>query len=98
MFSLGCFKLRDFLPRNSVMTRKAHVLRPRGKATEGFTDEERAAMRKHVQELKAPARCGWSAVKANGESDFCLYENLDPGTTTGCLTSAKKSEAKALPP
>ena len=38
-----------------------------GKA-EGFTDEERAAMRERVQELKAAARRGPSAGKADEES------------------------------
>ncbi len=35
-----------------------------GKKLEGFTDEERAAMRERVQELKAGPRAG----KADGES------------------------------
>jgi hypothetical protein len=38
-----------------------------GKASKGFTDEERAAMREHAQELKA-ARAGPGAVKAHDES------------------------------
>ena len=37
-------------------------------STQGFTDEERAAMRERVQELKASARRGSSADKADGES------------------------------
>src|SRR5947207_9702498 len=40
-----------------------------GKASTGFTDEERAAMRARAQELKAPARRGPRAGKADGESD-----------------------------
>ena len=40
-----------------------------GKASEGFTDEERAAMRERAQELKAAARRGPRAGKADGESD-----------------------------
>jgi hypothetical protein len=39
-----------------------------GKASEGFTDEERAAMRERGQELKAAARRGPRASKADGES------------------------------
>ena len=35
---------------------------------EGFTDEERAAMRERVQELKAAARRGLGADKADGEN------------------------------
>src|SRR5437763_16724456 len=42
-----------------------------GKASKGFTDEERAAMKERAQELKAGARRGPRAnkVKADGESD-----------------------------
>src|SRR6266852_4238453 len=40
-----------------------------GKAVKGFTDEERAAMKERVQELKAEARGGPHAKKADGESD-----------------------------
>jgi uncharacterized protein YdhG (YjbR/CyaY superfamily) len=39
-----------------------------GKKPTGFTDEERAAMRERVQELKADTRQGQSAGKADGES------------------------------
>ena len=39
--------------------------RSTGKASKGFTDEERAAMRERAQELKAAPRAG----KADGESD-----------------------------
>ena len=40
-----------------------------GKASKGFTDEERAAMRERAQELKAAARRGPRADTADGESD-----------------------------
>jgi uncharacterized protein YdhG (YjbR/CyaY superfamily) len=40
-----------------------------GKASNGFTDEERAAMRDRAQEQKAAARRGPRASKADGESD-----------------------------
>src|SRR5437868_13856386 len=40
-----------------------------GKASTGFTDEERAAMRERAQELKAAAGRGPRAGKADGESD-----------------------------
>src|SRR5882762_4298203 len=40
-----------------------------GKAVKGFTDEERAAMKERVQELKAEARRGPRAEKAEGEND-----------------------------
>jgi uncharacterized protein YdhG (YjbR/CyaY superfamily) len=42
--------------------------RTTGKASKGFTDEERAAMRERAQELKAAARRGPRAGKADGES------------------------------
>jgi uncharacterized protein YdhG (YjbR/CyaY superfamily) len=42
--------------------------RTTGKASKGFTDEERAAMKERAQELKA-ARRGPRAGKADGESD-----------------------------
>ena len=40
-----------------------------GKAVKRFTDEERAAMKERAQELKAEARRGPRAKKADGESD-----------------------------
>ncbi len=43
--------------------------RTTGKASKGFTDEERAAMKERAQELKAEARRGPRAKKADGESD-----------------------------
>jgi uncharacterized protein YdhG (YjbR/CyaY superfamily) len=43
--------------------------RATGKASKGFTDEERAAMRERAQELKAAARRGPRAGKADGEDD-----------------------------
>ncbi|HEY1618819.1 MAG TPA: DUF1801 domain-containing protein [Streptosporangiaceae bacterium] len=39
------------------------------KAFEGFTDEERAAMKDHAQELKRAARRGPQASKNDGEGD-----------------------------
>jgi hypothetical protein len=39
-----------------------------GKTSKGFTDEERGAMKERVQELKAAARRGPRADKADGES------------------------------
>lgn len=38
------------------------------KKPEGFTDDERAAMKERVQELRAEARSGQRADKADGES------------------------------
>ncbi len=42
---------------------------PTGRASKGFTDEERAAMKDRGQELKATARRGPRAAKADGESE-----------------------------
>ena len=39
-----------------------------GKTSKGFTDEERAAMKERLQELKAEGRRGPRADKADGES------------------------------
>ncbi|WP_040781913.1 iron chaperone [Nocardia pneumoniae] len=39
------------------------------KAAVGFTDEERAAMKEHAQELKTAARRGSRATKEDGEKD-----------------------------
>ena len=41
----------------------------KGTASEGFTDEEKAAMKERAQELKAAARRGPRASKADGEAD-----------------------------
>jgi len=49
-------------------TRKS-ARRTTGKASKGFTAEERAAMRERAQELKAATRRGPRAGKADGESD-----------------------------
>jgi uncharacterized protein YdhG (YjbR/CyaY superfamily) len=43
--------------------------RASGKASKGFTDEERAAMKERAQELKGDARRGPRAGKADGERD-----------------------------
>jgi len=40
-----------------------------GKASKGFTDEERAAMRERAQEMKAAERRGPRVGKADGEHD-----------------------------
>jgi len=40
-----------------------------GKRRQGFTAEERAAMKEHFQELQAAERRGPRATKADGESD-----------------------------
>jgi uncharacterized protein YdhG (YjbR/CyaY superfamily) len=49
-------------------TRKS-AKRTAGNKREGFTDEERAAMKERAKELKAPARRGARADQADGESE-----------------------------
>jgi uncharacterized protein YdhG (YjbR/CyaY superfamily) len=50
-------------------TKSAESTTASGKTFEGFTDEERAAMKERAQELKTAARRGPRAAKADGESD-----------------------------
>jgi uncharacterized protein YdhG (YjbR/CyaY superfamily) len=50
-------------------TQQQFAKRTPGKASKGFTDEERAAMKDRVQELKAAARRDPQPHKADGESD-----------------------------
>src|SRR5215472_16372151 len=54
-----------------------------GKKSKGFTDEERAAMKERAQELKATARRGPRADKADGESDVLakIAEMPEPDRT-----------------
>ena len=57
------------------MSRKKDTQKKRGKgaaskASTGFTDEERAAVRERARELKAAARRGAAAKRASGESDL----------------------------
>jgi uncharacterized protein YdhG (YjbR/CyaY superfamily) len=47
---------------------------------DGFTDEERAAMKEHAQDLKRAARRGPHAAKADGDSDVRakIAEMMEP--------------------
>jgi hypothetical protein len=72
-----------------------------GKASKGFTDEERAAMREHAQELKADARRGSHAGKADGESEVLakLAAMPEPDRAMGeRLHAIIKASAPALSP
>ena len=72
-----------------------------GKASKGFTDEERAAMRERAQELKAAARRGPRAGKADGESDVLakIAEMPEPDRAMAeRLHSIIKDSAPALSP
>ena len=72
-----------------------------GKASKGFSDEERAAMREHAQELKAAARRGPRADKADGESDVIakIAEMSEPDRAMAeRLHAIIKASAPALSP
>src|SRR5437660_9762221 len=67
----------------------------------GFTDEERAAMKEHVQELKRSADRGPRADKADGESAVLakIAEMREPDRTMGKrLHAIIKASAPALTP
>src|SRR6516165_3395361 len=68
---------------------------------EGFTDEERAAMKERVQELKAAARPGTRADKADGESAVLakIAEMPEPDRVLGeRLHAIIKASAPGLSP
>ena len=72
-----------------------------GKASKGFTDEERAAMRERAQELKAAARPGPRADKADGESAVLAKIAAMPGPDRALgerLHAIIKASAPALSP
>ena len=72
-----------------------------GKASKGFTDEERAAMKERAQELKAEARRGRGAKKADGESDVLakIAEMSEPDRAMAeRLHAIIKARAPALSP
>ncbi len=56
-------------PAKKATKKSAKSTTATGKSSKGFTDEERAAMKERAQELKAAARRGPHADKADGESD-----------------------------
>jgi len=71
------------------------------KKSEGFTDEERAAMKERAQELKAEARRGRRADQADGESDVLakIAEMPEPDRTMAKrLHAIIKTSAPALSP
>src|SRR5216110_2025402 len=71
------------------------------KKFKGFTDEERAAMKDHVQEMKASADRGPRADKADGESSVLakIAEMREPDRAMGKrLHAIIKASAPALSP
>ena len=74
--------------------------RTTGKASRGFTDEERAAVRERAQELKAAVR-GPRAGRADGESDVLakIAEMSEPDRAMAeRLHAIVKASAPALSP
>src|ERR1700732_725326 len=72
-----------------------------GKAVQGWTDEERAAMKERAQELKAEARQGPRAKKADGEGDVLakIAEMPEPDRAMAeRLHAIIKASAPALSP
>src|ERR1700687_1478394 len=72
-----------------------------GNAVEGFTDEERAAMKERGQEMKAAARRSPRAGKADGESDVLakIAEMPEPDRVMAeRLHAIIKASAPALSP
>ena len=71
------------------------------KSSKGFTDEERAAMKERAQELKADARRGPPAAKADGEGAVLakIAEMSAPDRAIGeRLHAIIKASAPALSP
>ena len=72
-----------------------------GKTSEGWTDEERGAMKERAKELKATARRGPRADKADGESAVLakIAEMPEPDRAMGeRLHAIIKASAPALSP
>jgi len=71
-----------------------------GRASKGFTDEERAALNERAQELKPAARRGPRAGKADGESDVLakIAEMTAPGALAERLHAVIAASAPALAP
>jgi uncharacterized protein YdhG (YjbR/CyaY superfamily) len=72
-----------------------------GKASEGFTDDERAAIRERAQEVKATARRSPRAGEADGESDVLakIAEMSEPDRAMAeRLHAIIKASAPALSP
>jgi uncharacterized protein YdhG (YjbR/CyaY superfamily) len=72
-----------------------------GKTSKGFTDEERTAIKERARELKAAARRGPRAGKADGESDVLTKIAEMPGPDRAMaerLHAIIKASAPALSP
>jgi len=88
-------------PRKKTTKKSAKSTTAIGKTSRGFTDEERVAMKERVQELKAAARRGPRADKADGESAVLakIAEMPEPDRAMGKrLHAVIKASAPALSP
>ena len=82
-------------------TQKAKRTSATGTTSKGFTDEERAAMKERAQELKAEARRGARADRADGESEVLakIAEMAEPDRAMAKrLHAIIKTNAPALSP
>jgi uncharacterized protein YdhG (YjbR/CyaY superfamily) len=81
--------------------KSAESTTPTGKTFEGLTDEERAALKQRTRELKAEARRGPRADKADGERDVLakIAEMPEPDRVMAeRLHTIIKASAPALTP
>src|SRR5438876_3415308 len=88
-------------PAKKATKKSAKSTTATGKSSKGFTGEERAAMRERAQELKAAARRGPRAGKADGESDVRtkIAEMPEPDRTMAeRLHAIIKASAPSLSP
>jgi uncharacterized protein YdhG (YjbR/CyaY superfamily) len=89
------------MPAMKDTQRSARSTTAKKKTSAGFTAEERAAMKEHAQELKASARRGPRADKADGESDVLakIAEMPEPDRVMAeRLHAIIKASAPALSP
>lgn len=73
----------------------------KSRASVGFSEEERAAMKEHAQELKTAARRGSRAAKADGEADVVakIAEMAEPDRTMAeRIHAIVKANAPSLTP
>src|SRR5213594_2991510 len=88
-------------PAKKGTQKSAKSTTPINKKFKGFTDEERVAMKERIRELKASARRGPRADKADGESAVLakIAEMPEPDRAMGeRLHAVIKASAPALSP
>jgi uncharacterized protein YdhG (YjbR/CyaY superfamily) len=93
--------MADRKPAKKGRQKSANGTTASGTTFKGFTDEERVAMKERAQELKADARRGPRADKADGESAVLakIAEMPEPDRAVGKrLHAVVKASAPALSP